>query len=89
VVYCVCRLNREVVMRLHEAGSVVPSLTTLGAGGGLKAEVIRIGLFNHRTVIADVQCLVAEVVAVGDELMREQTAPLSAPPGDKIFRRQR
>lgn len=60
------RLNCEIVTRLHEEGTVAPSLTTLS---GQKA--IRAGLFNHRTTMVDVECLVDSVLRVGQQLMAE------------------
>ncbi len=57
------RLNREILMELHEQGIAVPSYTMLGG-----AYVIRVAITNHRSRRGDFDLLVREVVRLGDEL---------------------
>ena len=59
-------LNRELLMRLQERGLAVPSSTVLNGRFALRASFT-----NHRTTPADVDALVAAVVAIGSELERE------------------
>lgn len=58
-------LNREILMRLHEGGQVVPSFTVLEG-----RFVIRIAIVNHRSVRADFDLLVEATVAAGDAITR-------------------
>ncbi len=50
-------LNEEIVVRLHESGLAVPSITTVN---GRRA--IRVNITNHRTQEADLAALVAGVI---------------------------
>jgi len=54
------RLNADIVARLHEAGRVAPSLTTLGGRTAIRAAIV-----NHRTAPADVDALVNSVLSLG------------------------
>jgi aromatic-L-amino-acid decarboxylase len=53
-------LNAEIVTRLHEAGRVAPSLTTVGGRVAIRAAIV-----NHRTDATDIAALVAGVLAAG------------------------
>ena len=57
------RLNREILMELHEQGIAVPSYTMLDG-----AYVLRVAITNHRSRRDDFDLLVREVVRLGDEL---------------------
>jgi aromatic-L-amino-acid decarboxylase len=54
------RLNRDIVLELHESGLAVPSTTRLQG-----ALVIRCALVNHRTRQRDVDTLLEAVVRIG------------------------
>lgn len=56
-------LNKELLMRLQESGVAVPSYTILGGRYSL-----RVAIINHRSVMADVEILVKEVVRIGQSL---------------------
>ena len=56
------RLNREILMELHEQGIAVPSYTMLDG-----AYVLRVAITNHRSRREDFDLLVREVVRLGDE----------------------
>jgi glutamate/tyrosine decarboxylase-like PLP-dependent enzyme len=53
-------LNEELLIRLHEAGRVAPSYTTLGGNYCLRAAIV-----NHRTRSADLDVLIAETLRLG------------------------
>lgn len=57
--------NTEIMLRLQEAGTAVPSDTTLRGRHGL-----RVAIANHRTRHADLELFVAEVLRLGAELQR-------------------
>jgi glutamate/tyrosine decarboxylase-like PLP-dependent enzyme len=53
-------LNPEIVMRLHEAGVVAPSLTRVGGRPAIRAAIV-----NHRTEQRDIAALVAATLETG------------------------
>lgn len=57
-------LNREILMRLHEEGTAVPTSGRIGEAFGLRCAIT-----NHRTRQADLDLLVERVVALGRELV--------------------
>jgi aromatic-L-amino-acid/L-tryptophan decarboxylase len=57
------RVNREIVLALHDEGRVAPSATTLDG-----RYAIRAALVNHRTDDADIEALVASVLRLGRRL---------------------
>jgi len=57
------RVNAAIVERLHLAGRVAPSLTTIGGRVALRAAIV-----NHRTTAADTHALVEGVLAAGRAL---------------------
>jgi len=59
-------LNATIVERLQVAGSVAPSLTRIGG-----KVAIRAALFNPRTTEAELDALIAGVLALGAELEKE------------------
>jgi aromatic-L-amino-acid/L-tryptophan decarboxylase len=63
------QLNAAIVMDLHEAGRVAPSLTTIGGRTAIRAAIV-----NHRTAAEDVDALVASVLALG----RAAQTPIAA-----------
>ena len=56
-------LNQELLIRLHEAGRVAPSYTTLGGNYCLRAAIA-----NHRTRTSDLAVLIDETLRIGREL---------------------
>ena len=56
-------LNREIVLRLQEAGTAAPSTTVIG-----NEFAIRVANVNHRSKREDFELLVREVVRLGQEL---------------------
>lgn len=56
-------LNREIVLRLQEAGTAAPSTTVIG-----NKFAIRVANVNHRSKREDFELLVLEVVRLGQEL---------------------
>jgi glutamate/tyrosine decarboxylase-like PLP-dependent enzyme len=62
-------LNAEIVMRLHEAGRVAPSLARLDG-----ATVIRAAIVNHRTEERDVEALVRSTLEIGRQCRSPQPA---------------
>ncbi len=56
-------LNQELLIRLHESGSAVPSYTTLD-----NQYALRVANVNHRSQRIDFDILVQEVVRIGKEL---------------------
>lgn len=61
------RVNRELLVRLQERAVAVPSHTVLGG-----AFALRVAITNHRTRLEDVELLVRESVAIGDEILGEE-----------------
>jgi glutamate/tyrosine decarboxylase-like PLP-dependent enzyme len=61
------RLNQEILLRLQETGTAVPSSTTLD--GRL---AIRCAIVNHRTRRADLGRLVQAVLRLGQEIMAQR-----------------
>jgi glutamate/tyrosine decarboxylase-like PLP-dependent enzyme len=57
------KLNKEILMQLHEQGIAVPSYTTLH-----RQYCLRIAIANHRSVQADFDLLAKEVVRIGNEI---------------------
>ena len=57
------RLNKSILVRLHESGVAAPSYTVLGGRYAL-----RVCITNHRTRREDLDLLVREVVRLGREL---------------------
>jgi aromatic-L-amino-acid decarboxylase len=55
-------LNAEIVMRLHEAGRVAPSLTRLDGRTAIRAAIV-----NHRTDERDIAALVRSALETGRE----------------------
>ena len=61
------RLNKELLMRMHESGVAAPSHTIL------KGEyVIRTNITNHRTKKEDLNKLVEASISIGNEIMKEE-----------------
>lgn len=60
------RLNEELLMRLQESGEAVLSSTRLHG-----RYVLRCAITNHRSVAADFDLLVRQVVTIGDALLSE------------------
>jgi glutamate/tyrosine decarboxylase-like PLP-dependent enzyme len=58
-------LNREIVLRLQEAGTAAPSTTVIGG-----KFAIRVANVNHRSRREDFELLVREVVRLGRELVQ-------------------
>jgi len=56
------RINAEIVADLHERGRVAPSTTTIAGKLAIRAAFV-----NHRTQLCDVEALVSEVLALGNE----------------------
>ena len=63
------RVNAEIVVLLQERGLAAPSTTRIGG-----EMAIRVNLTNHRTTTEDMDALVADVIAIGDELTALATA---------------
>ncbi|MBC7574711.1 MAG: aminotransferase class V-fold PLP-dependent enzyme [Herminiimonas sp.] len=57
------RVNRELIMDLHESGIVAPSSTTIDG-----AIAIRAAIFNHRTGEQDIDALLSTVLSLGASL---------------------
>ncbi len=64
-------LNRTLLVRLQERGLAVPSHTILGG-----TFCLRVAITNHRTQLDDIELLVRESIAIGDELIRERGTPV-------------
>jgi glutamate/tyrosine decarboxylase-like PLP-dependent enzyme len=56
-------LNADIVVALQERGIAAPSTTRIGG-----ALAIRVNITNHRTRIMDLDLLLDQVVAIGEEL---------------------
>jgi len=61
-------LNKEILMRLHEAGVVAPSYTKLN-----QEYCLRVAIVNHRSRMKDFDILVKEVKRIGDEIQKERS----------------
>jgi aromatic-L-amino-acid decarboxylase len=61
------RLNKEILMRLHESGIAAPSYTRLNGN-----YCIRVANVNHRTIMNDLDVLVNEIIKIGNEVMKEE-----------------
>lgn len=61
-------LNKEILMRLHEAGIVAPSYTKLN-----QEYCLRVAIVNHRSKMKDFDLLVKEVLRIGNELQKERS----------------
>jgi aromatic-L-amino-acid/L-tryptophan decarboxylase len=57
------RINKSILVRLHDSGVAAPSYTVLGGRYAL-----RVCITNHRTRRKDLDVLVREVVRLGREL---------------------
>lgn len=64
-------LNKELLMRMHEAGIAAPSYTLLNGN-----YVIRAAITNHRTRKAHLDEMVAGTIKIGEALMKEFNAKL-------------
>ncbi|MDR3696006.1 aminotransferase class V-fold PLP-dependent enzyme [Mucilaginibacter sp.] len=64
-------LNKELLMRMHEAGIAAPSYTLLNGN-----YVIRAAITNHRTRRAHLDEMVAGTIKIGEALMKEFDAKL-------------
>jgi len=62
-------LNAEIVMRLHEAGVVAPSLARVGGRA-----VIRAAIVNHRTERRDIEALVEATLEMGRQCRHRPAA---------------
>ena len=62
-------LNTEIVMRLHEAGVVAPSLTRIGGQAAIRAAIV-----NHRTEPRDVAALVEATLETGRKCRQRRAA---------------
>ena len=60
-------LNQEILMRLHERGLAVPSYTRIHDQFAL-----RVSITNHRTTRADLDFLVEQVLALADEIQKQE-----------------
>ena len=65
-------LNEEIVIRLQELGIAAPSTTRLNG-----VTVIRVNLTNHRTRTADLDLLLAEIAALGENTETRLAAALA------------
>jgi glutamate/tyrosine decarboxylase-like PLP-dependent enzyme len=63
-------LNRELLARLQERGLAMPSSTVIHG-----RFAIRVAHVNHRTADADIDLLVQQVVALGQEIASASVAP--------------
>jgi aromatic-L-amino-acid/L-tryptophan decarboxylase len=66
------RINREIVMDLHESGVAAPSTTKIGG-----RPVIRAAIVNHRTQARDMETFVAAAEACAARIMAERAAPVA------------
>ncbi|MAT42450.1 MAG: amino acid decarboxylase [Anaerolineaceae bacterium] len=57
------KINKEILMRLHEQGIAAPSYTTLN-----QRYCLRIAIANHRSTQDDFDLLAKEVVRIGNEI---------------------
>jgi glutamate/tyrosine decarboxylase-like PLP-dependent enzyme len=60
-------LNKEILMRLHEAGLVAPSYTKLN-----QEYCLRVAIVNHRSRMKDFDLLVKEVKRIGEQVHKER-----------------
>ena len=70
----VSELNRELLHRLHETGSAVPSYTELHGKFAIRAAIT-----NHRTTDDDIKLLMREIARIGSQV----TATLSREKSDR------
>jgi glutamate/tyrosine decarboxylase-like PLP-dependent enzyme len=56
-------LNTEIMLRIQEEGTAVPTDTTIGG-----KHCLRVAITNHRTRVEDLDLLVSEVLRIGGEL---------------------
>ncbi|MFF7637536.1 pyridoxal phosphate-dependent decarboxylase family protein [Kitasatospora sp. NPDC008050] len=68
------QVNREILSRLQVGGLAMPSHTVIDG-----KFVIRVANNNHRTTTADIEFLVEQIQAIGDQLTHQ---PPEAPAGD-------
>jgi glutamate/tyrosine decarboxylase-like PLP-dependent enzyme len=62
-------LNAEIVMRLHEAGEVAPSLTDINGRRAIRAAIV-----NHRTDERDIDALVRATLEAGRQCRQRRAA---------------
>ncbi|HKR87060.1 MAG TPA: pyridoxal-dependent decarboxylase [Phenylobacterium sp.] len=62
-------LNAEIVMRLHEAGRVAPSLTRIDGQVAIRAAIV-----NHRTEARDIAALVEATLETGRQCQHRRAA---------------
>jgi aromatic-L-amino-acid decarboxylase len=70
------KLNRQIVIELHEAGAVAPSTTLIGGRLAIRAAIV-----NHRTSRAEMDTLVEATLASGGSLQHRTRA--ADPSGNK------
>jgi aromatic-L-amino-acid decarboxylase len=58
------KVNKEILMRLHESGVAAPSFTTLNG-----CYAIRVAITNHRSRREDFDLLVNEIIATGQKII--------------------
>ncbi|HYF30415.1 MAG TPA: pyridoxal-dependent decarboxylase [Chitinophagaceae bacterium] len=63
-------LNKEILMRLHESGTALPSFTVLNG-----CYAIRAAITNHRSRLEDFDILVKEVERLGNTIVKEVYEP--------------
>lgn len=57
------RINTEIMLRIQEAGTAVPTDTTIGG-----QHCLRVAITNHRTRVSDLDLLVEEVLRIGRQV---------------------
>jgi glutamate/tyrosine decarboxylase-like PLP-dependent enzyme len=62
-------VNAEIVMRLHEAGEVAPSLTEIAGRRAIRAAIV-----NHRTDERDIEALVRATLELGRQCQHRRAA---------------
>ncbi len=68
-------INQEILMRVQEEGTAVPSATMLHGRFG-----IRVAITNHRTVMADLDRFAERIVALGREVTKSWLGDSFSPP---------
>lgn len=58
------RINKEILLLLHERGLAVPSYTTLHG-----QYCIRVAIANHRSIESDFDFLITQILEIGNELL--------------------
>ncbi|HET6838845.1 MAG TPA: aspartate aminotransferase family protein [Bradyrhizobium sp.] len=58
------KVNREIVVALHESGLVAPSTTTLDGQLAIRAAIV-----NHRTDVRDIDALISAVLDFGERVV--------------------